>query len=48
MKTTIIEQSPNIDRVNLNYLLKKPEKERTLVDLMFIKMLEAKLPEVKS
>lgn len=47
MNITTKDQSPNIDRINLDYLLKIPEKSRTLVDIMFIKTLKAKLPEVK-
>lgn len=37
----------NIDLVNYNYLISKPKKDRNLIDLMAISVLEEKYPELK-
>lgn len=47
MTEPIIKKPSNIDIVNYNYLMSKPESDRNLIDYMAIATLEEKYPELK-
>lgn len=48
MTKTKTNPPSKIDIVNYNYLINKPEKDKTLIDLIDISVLEEKFPELKS
>ena len=46
MTKTETKSPSKIDIVNYNYLINKPESEKTLIDLIDISILEEKCPEL--